>query len=179
MRDHFSFELRFCPNLQTTLVSRAALQGLRNGPFREPYPDFYAVSALLLVAPRWAHDDQNNVVVGISPKSFGRTLKGGGTEAGRAYLGIDTTFPGYLPGSDLINGTYLFLQRLLDDYGPELRPIEISRSNYVYRSGYAWYLDYRLGNIDRRGLAPPHAACCRCATGPGSPASWARGSGCR
>jgi glycosyltransferase involved in cell wall biosynthesis len=152
VRDYFSFEVRLCPNLQTTLVSRSALLALRNGSFREPYPDFYAVNALLLTAPRWAVDDANHVVVGISPKSFGRTLKGGGTDAGRAYLGIDTTFPGYLPGTDMINGTYLFLERLLEDYGPELHPIAISRSNYVYRQGYSWYLDFRLGRIDGREL---------------------------
>ncbi len=152
VRDYFSFEVRICPNMQTTLVSRAALLSLRNGAFRAPYPDFYAVNALLLTAPTWAIDDRNHVVVGISPKSFGRTLKGGGTDAGRAYLGIDTTFPGYLPGTDMINGTYLFLERLLQDYGPELHPTAISRSNYVYRQSYAWYLDFRLGNIDGREL---------------------------
>lgn len=152
VRDFFAFDIRFCPNLQTTLVRREALIGLRNGAFREPYPDFYAINALLLTAPRWAHEDENLVAVGISPKSFGRTLKAGGTDAGRAYLGIDTAFDGYLPGTDMINGSHLFLQRLLEDYGPELHPIEISRSKYVYRQGYAWYLDFRLGNIDRREL---------------------------
>ncbi len=152
VRDFFRFEIRICPNLQTTLVSREALRSLRNGAFREPYPDFYAINALLLTAERWAHADENLVVVGISPKSFGRTLKGGGTDDGRRYLGIDTTFPGYLPGTDMINGSYRFLQALLEDYRPELGPIEISRSNYVYRQGYSWYLDFRLGNIDRREL---------------------------
>ncbi|MDP2709984.1 MAG: glycosyltransferase family 2 protein [Solirubrobacteraceae bacterium] len=152
VRDFFAFDITFCPNLQTTLVSRAALLGLRNGPFKEPYPDFYAINALLLVAPRWAHVPDNLVVVGVSPKSFGRTLKGGGSDSGRAYLGIDTTFPGYLPGTDMVNGSHLFLERLLEDYGPELDPIEISRSKYVYRQGYAWYLDFRLRKIDRREL---------------------------
>jgi glycosyltransferase involved in cell wall biosynthesis len=152
VRDFFAFDITFCPNLQTTLVAREALLGLRNGPFHEPYPDFYAINALLLVAPTWAHHDENLVVVGISPKSFGRTLKGGGTDAGRAYLGIDTTFPGYLPGTDMINGSYLFLRKLLADYGPELAPCAISRSKYVYRQGYAWYLDFRLGKIDRAEL---------------------------
>lgn len=152
VRDFFRFEIKFCPNLQTTLVSRAALLGLRNTPFREPYPDFYAVNALLLTAPRWVHEPENLVVVGISPKSFGRTLKGGGSDAGRAYLGIDTAFEGCLPGTDMLNGSHLFLERLLEDYRPELDPIEISRSNYVYRQGYSWYLDFRLGRIDRREL---------------------------
>jgi glycosyltransferase involved in cell wall biosynthesis len=152
VRDFFDFDITFCPNLQTTLASRAVMERLRNGAFREPYPDFYLVNALLLIARSWVHTPDKLTVVGISPKSFGRTLKGGGTDAGRAYLGIDTSFPGYLPGSDMNNGSHLFLQRLAEDYRPELGDTEISRSKYVYRQGYAWYLAFRLGEIDWREL---------------------------
>jgi hypothetical protein len=153
VREFFDFEINFCPNLQTTLVSRPALSGLRNGPFREPYPDFYAINALLLVAERWAHAPEKLSVVGISPKSFGRTLKGGGTDEGRRYLQMaETEFPGWLPGTDMINGSYRFLEALREDYGPELAGIEISRSNYVYRQMYDWYLSARLGRIGRREL---------------------------
>jgi glycosyltransferase involved in cell wall biosynthesis len=152
VREFFDFEIKFCPNLQTTLCSRTALQGLRNGAFREPYPDFYAINALLLVADTWAHVPEKLSVVGISPKSFGRTLKGGGTDEGRKYLGIGTEFEGWLPGTDMINGSYRFLKALLEDYRAELPGVEISRSNYVYRQGYAWYLAFRLGEIDRAEL---------------------------
>ncbi|MDX6721225.1 MAG: hypothetical protein QOJ63_3479 [Solirubrobacteraceae bacterium] len=152
VRDFFAFDMTFCPNLQTTLVARAAFLGLPNGPFREPYPDFYATTALLLTAPRWAHDHENLVVVGVSPKSFGRTVMSGDGDAGRDYLGIDTAFPGELPGNDMINGTHVFLERLHEDYGQQLDPIAISRSKYVYRQSYAWYLDFRLGKIDGREL---------------------------
>ena len=65
---------------------------LRTAPFRVPYPDFYAINALLLTAESWVDLPEKLVAVGISPKSFGRTLKGGGTDAGRAYLGIETQF---------------------------------------------------------------------------------------
>lgn len=150
--DFFDFEITWCPNLQVTLCKREALLGLREAPFREPYPDFYAINALLLVVDRWVHSAERLSVVGISPKSFGRTLKEGGTDEGRQYLKLDTQFPGWLPGTDMINGSYRFLQRLKDDYGPELQGVEISRSNYVYRQGYDWYLNYRLGAIDRAEL---------------------------
>ena len=46
-------------------------------------------------ADRWAHVSEKLSVVGISPKSFGRTLKGGGTDEGRKYLGIGTEFEGW------------------------------------------------------------------------------------
>jgi hypothetical protein len=152
VREFFRFEFTVCPNLQTTLCSREAIERLPHGPFRKPYPDFYAVNALLLTARSWAHLPRKLVAVGISPKSFGRTLKGGGTDAGRAYLGIDTQFDGYLPGTDMLNGSHLTLQYLKNDFPELLADVEISRSNYVYRQMYAWYLSARLGAIDRTEL---------------------------
>lgn len=148
VREFFRFELPVCTNMQTVLCSRAALERLPYGPFREPYPDFYAVNALLLTAHSWVHLHRKLVAVGISPKSFGRTLKRGGTDAGRAYLGIDVQFDGYLPGTDMLNGVYVTLQRLRDDFSSQLAGVEISRSNYVYRQMYSWYLSARLRSID-------------------------------
>jgi len=152
VREFFRFEFTVCPNLQTTLCSRAALERLPKGPFRAPYPDFYAINALLLTTLSWTHLSRKLVAVGISPKSFGRTLKGGGTDAGRAYLGIDTQFDGYLPGTDMLNGMHLTLQHLKSDFPELLADVEISRSNYVYRQLYSWYLSARLGAIDRTEL---------------------------
>jgi glycosyltransferase involved in cell wall biosynthesis len=152
VRDFFRFEFRVCPNLQTTLVSRAALERLPSKPFQAPYPDFYAINALLLTVMRWIHVPEKLAVVGISPKSFGGTLSSGGTEQGRRYLGIETTFPGYLPGTDMINGMHLTLQNLERDFPRELADTEISRSNYVYRQIYSWYLGWRLKTIDSREI---------------------------
>jgi len=152
VRSFFRFEFKFCPNLQTTLVSQRAFSRMRHGVLREPYPDFYAIHALMLLVDRWVRVPDKLMLVGISPKSFGRTLKQGGSEEGRAYLQIETAFDGALPGSDMVNGWHRTLQNLREDYAPELREIDISRSNYVYRQGYNWYLAYRMGWIDRREL---------------------------
>jgi hypothetical protein len=149
VREFFRFELPFCTNMQTVLFSREAIERLPHGAFREPYPDFYAVNGLLLTAHSWVHLPRKLVAVGISPKSFGRTLKRGGTDAGRAYLGIDVQFDGYLPGTDMLNGVYLTLEQLRNDFPGQLGGVEISRSNYVYRQMYSWYLSARLGAIDR------------------------------
>jgi glycosyltransferase involved in cell wall biosynthesis len=148
--DFFRFEFSFSPNLQTTIVSRQSIALLRGGAFREPYPDFYTIYALMLLAERWVRVPDRLAVVGISPKSFGRTLKRGGSDEGRAYLQAEMAFEGVLPGSDMINGMYRTLEQLESSFRAELGDIAISRSNYVYRQAYSWYLGYRMGWIDRR-----------------------------
>ena len=152
VKEAFRFQPPFCPNLQTTLISRRSLARLPRGPFCEPYPDFYATMALMLTTQRWVHLRRKLIAVGISPKSFGQSLLGGGTDAGRAYLGIETRFDGYLPGTDMINGCHITLQRLKRDYPRNLEGVDISRSDYVYRQLYSWYLFGRLGTISKREI---------------------------
>jgi glycosyltransferase involved in cell wall biosynthesis len=148
----FRFDPPFSLNLQTMLCSREALERLPRGAFLEPYPDFYAALALQLTARDWIHVPRKLVAVGITPKSFSKSLLGGGSTAGRAYLGIDTEFDGYLPGHDMVNGFFRTLRQLERDFPVELAGIEISRRDYVYRQIYSWYLFTRLGNIDRTEL---------------------------
>jgi hypothetical protein len=149
-RDVFRFHYRFCLNLQTTLVSRRAVDRMRNGLFRPPFPDFYALIALMLLADRWAYSPERLVIVGVSPKSFGRTLHRGGQDAGiraqgMSYLGISTDFEGQLPGNEMVNGTHLSLRELERDYGPELDGIAVSRGDYVSHQVYNWFMRWRLG----------------------------------
>jgi hypothetical protein len=156
-RDVFKFHYRFCLNLQTTLVSRRAMDRMRHGLFRPPFPDFYALIALMLLTDRWAYSPERLVIVGVSPKSFGRTLHRGGQDAGiraqgMSYLGISTDFEGQLPGNEMVNGTYLSLRELKRDYAPELEGIEISRGDYVSHQVYNWFMRWRLGWLPGREL---------------------------
>jgi glycosyltransferase involved in cell wall biosynthesis len=155
--DVFRFNYRFCLNLQTTVISRAAAESMPGGPFKPPFPDFYAIIALLLRAERWAYSPERLVIVGISPKSFGRTLHGGGQdgalrESGMNYLGITTEFDGWLPGNEMINGTWLTLAALQRDFPEDLRGVEISREQYVAHQVYSWYQRWRLGWMPRSEL---------------------------
>jgi hypothetical protein len=156
-REVFRFHYRFCLNLQTTLVSRRAADRMRNGLFRPPFPDFYALIALMLLADQWAYSPERLVIVGVSPKSFGRTLHRGGQDAairaqGMSYLGISTEFEGQLPGNEMVNGTYLSLRELQRDFGRELEGIAISRGDYVSHQVYNWFMRWRLGWLSGRDL---------------------------
>jgi glycosyltransferase involved in cell wall biosynthesis len=155
--DVFRFVYRFCLNLQTTVISRASAESMPGGPFKPPFPDFYAIVALLLRAERWAYSPERLVIVGVSPKSFGRTLHGGGQDgalrqSGMNYLGISTEFDGWLPGNEMINGTWLSLARLQADFPGDLRGVEISRDQYVAHQVYSWYQRWRLGWLPAREL---------------------------
>jgi glycosyltransferase involved in cell wall biosynthesis len=152
VQDFFRFQFGFCLNMQTTLVSRRAVQALPNGLFHAPFPDFYAVNALLLTADTWIHTDERLVIVGISPKSFGSTFQGAEQQRGLPYLGISTDFSGQLPGHEMINGTYLCAQQLKRDFAEELRGVEISRADYVYIQLSFWFLQWRLGALSKRDL---------------------------
>jgi glycosyltransferase involved in cell wall biosynthesis len=155
--DVFRFTYRFCLNLQTTLLSRRAIDSMPNGPFQPPFPDFYAIVALLLRAERWAYSSERLVIVGVSSKSFGRTLHAGGRDSalrqsGMEYLGINTGFEGSLPGNEMINGTWLTLRKLLDDFPDDLDGVKISRPNYVAHQVFSWYQRWRLGWLSRPQL---------------------------
>ena len=151
VRDFFRFRYRVHLNLQTTLIARRAVSRLSQGAFKPPFPDFYALNALMLRAETWAYVPEKLVIVGISPKSFGHTVHGHDTRAGVSYLGMaDSSFPGHLPGNEIANGTYACLLHLKADYPVDLADVEISRPQYVFDQVYSWFLQARLGVLPRR-----------------------------
>jgi hypothetical protein len=152
-RDFFTFRQRFPLGVMTmVLASRAAIERLPNGLFRAPFPDFYAVGALMLTAKRWIHVAEPMLVVGISPNSVaGRFHRGERNEA-FAHLGELDTFPGALPGNPFVNATCRWLTELKGDFPDELAGVEIDRSQYLVRTAWAWYREYSSGGIDRREL---------------------------
>ncbi|MGZ4336033.1 MAG: glycosyltransferase family 2 protein [Gaiellaceae bacterium] len=148
--DVFRFVFPIALNMQTVVIARRALSRLTCGLFKEPFPDFYAISALLLRADRWVNVDDRLLVVGVSPKSFGRTLHRSDEQArGVDYLGIDTDFEGRLPGSEFLNGTYRCLIHLRRDY-LELARFEVHRPSYVLWQVYDWYVQLRLRTLSPR-----------------------------
>jgi glycosyltransferase involved in cell wall biosynthesis len=150
VRDFFAFRFRIHLNLQTTVVARKAVARMTNGFLKPPFPDFYALNALMMKADKWVYSPQQLIVIGISPKSFGHTVHGHERTEGLEYLGISPDFPGHLPGNEVINGTYAVLLELKRDYGADLAGIEIDRPQYVFNQVYAWYLQMRVGSLPRR-----------------------------
>ena len=147
--DMFRFLPRIPLNMQTTLVKRAAAERIPGGFFQPPFPDHLALNALLLCADSWVFTPERFVVVGVSPKSFGHYVYSQSQQSGLAYLGISADFAGRLPGNELLNGMYVWLDALRGLYPDELRGITVDRPAYVRRQIYAWILDWRMG---RRSL---------------------------
>jgi Glycosyl transferase family 2 len=153
LRDMFRFQFRIHLNLQTTLVSRAAVERLPVAFLKPPFPDFYALGALMMKAERWVYAPVKPIVIGISPKSFGHTIHDESDQKGLGYLGISTQFDGQLPGNEVINGHVLTLQELKSDFPRELEGVDVDRSEYLAQQLYFWYLRWRLGQLSGRRLA--------------------------
>ncbi len=150
VRDLFRFKQRLPMNMQMTLVSRRVVDRLSNGLFRSPFPDHYALSALLIRADTWFYSSAKPVVVGVSPKSFGRHFHSGRPDTGLEYLGVETLFPDRLPGNEVLNAICVWLIELKRHYPAELRDVELSRSDYVLRQLFAWYRQRKSGALPTR-----------------------------
>lgn len=152
VNDMFRFKVRFPLNMQLTLFSRRAAGMIRGKTFRAPFPDHYALNAMLLLADRFVYIPDRLVVVGISPKSFGHFYYGGEQRAGASYLGLGTPDDGRLPGSELLNYMREWLGLLKREYADFLSANEISRWNYAGRQVYHWMRDFEFGRIDSSEL---------------------------
>jgi glycosyltransferase involved in cell wall biosynthesis len=152
VKDMFRWTVRIPLNMQTTLVARRAAERIKGGFFQPPFPDHYALNALLLGDARWVFSPERLVIVGVSPKSFGHYAYSNQHGAGLAYLGIATNFPGQLPGSPLINGMHVWLDRLLENYPAQLTGVTIDRPGYVRRQVYNWLLERRFGGLTTAGF---------------------------
>lgn len=158
VKEMFRFRQRIPLNMQTTLFARRAIDQECGGAFQAPFPDHYLLNALLIAADKWIYLPEKLVVVGVSPKSFGHYFYSQDAEAGLAYLGISTHFPGALPGSELLNGMCSWLPDLKARYPEELEGIEIDQRGYVRRQVYSWLLQRRYGGISTGELASRFAS---------------------
>lgn len=152
VRDMFRFKVRIPLNMQTSLIGRSAFVTVCGGVFKPPFPDHYALNALLLTAERWVFSPEKPLIVGVSPKSFGHYVYSNRQGNGLSYLGIDVDFKGRLPGSELLNGMHAWLNLLKEDYGNLLNRVEVDRAGYVRRQFYAWYMQKKSGAINLRAF---------------------------
>jgi glycosyltransferase involved in cell wall biosynthesis len=147
VHDMFRWKPRIPLNMQTALVARRAAERIAGGFFQPPFPDHYALNVLLLSEVRWIFTPERMVVVGVSPKSFGHYAFSGQHTAGLDYLGIAPEFPGLLPGSSILNGTHVWLNRLRANFPNELVGIDVDRAGYVRRQVHHWLLERRFASL--------------------------------
>ena len=152
VKDMFRFKVRIPLNMQPHLISRRAKGYIEGELFRPPFPDHFALNALLMHAKNWVFTPEKLIVVGISPKSFGHFVFNNKQEEGKAYLGINSKFEGQLPGTELNSCMYIWLNLLKSNYQKKLEGVEINRPGYVRRQVYSWYLQYKAGAAKPRDL---------------------------
>lgn len=152
VKDMFRFRNRIPLNIQTTLMSRQAIDRVKEGIFQPPFPDHYALNSLLLTADTWAFVPEKLLVVGVSPKSFGHFVYSNQQDEAKKYLGIKTDFEGCLPGLELNNSMMIWLGLLKKNYGPLLEGINIDRGYYVRRQVYAWIMQYKSRLLSKEDL---------------------------
>lgn len=152
VKDMFRFRNRIPLNMQTTLMSKAAINQISGGIFKPPFPDHYALNSLLLTAKSWVYLPEKMLVVGISPKSFGHFIYSGRENEGKNYLGINSEFKGRLPGNELLNSMHVWLSLIKLNYKDYLKGTKISWPDYVRRQVYSWYFQYKFHTISLREL---------------------------
>lgn len=143
VRDMFRFRTRFPLTMQIAVVRRDAMDRLPNAPFQPPFPDHYALAALLLTAETWAHAPVRPLVVGVSSKSFGHFFFNAQDMDGLSYLGIRPKFDGMLPGNDVLNVLATWLLQLKADFSDELDGVEVDWPEYTIRQIWAWIQEAR------------------------------------
>ena len=147
LTEMFDFVVRYPLNVQLTLFSRRAMKRVPAPFFRPPFPDHFAINSLLLKAESFVYLPDALVVIGLSSKSFGHFAYGGDSAEGMRYLGSASQFEGKLPGSELLNSMYAWLELLKNTYKVELTEVEVNRSAYVRRQVAYWLVQYRHGGI--------------------------------
>ncbi len=150
--DMFKFHNRIPLNTIPHIWSREVINRVEGDLFRPPYPDHFALNAILLKANTWVFSKKQLYIIGVTPKSYGHYVFSDEQKDGEDYLGISGEFPGQLPGSALINNMYVWLQLLKDNYPNFLSNIHISRNNYVKHQVHYWISQYRHGSINRKDL---------------------------
>ena len=151
--DMFKFKNRVPLNTLPHIWSRKVINRVDGELFIPPYPDHFALNAILLKANTWVFSKKKLYIIGVTPKSYGHyVFSDNDQKEGEDYLGISGDFPGQLPGSALINNMYVWLQLLKDNYPDYLGGVQISRNGYVRHQLHYWISQYRHGSIERKGL---------------------------
>jgi hypothetical protein len=89
-------------------------------------------------------------VIGVSEKSFGHFYFNLEDSGGLTYLGIEPSFPGMLPGNDVLNVLHRWLLDLRQDFLDQLSGVHVDRAQYLVRQVWAWLQDLRFGTLSRR-----------------------------
>jgi glycosyltransferase involved in cell wall biosynthesis len=139
------FRLAFNFNMQLSLVSRRLIDRLavHGDFFQSPFPDFYATCVALLKADRVVVDPRPQVVIGVTPKSYGFFHLNEKEGDGRAFLNADGNARPQLPGTNINEGWLGAMETIEANYGTELG-LRVNKRRYrVVQAGHVYTRRFR------------------------------------
>jgi len=140
VRQSMKFKVRFGFNMQFAFISRRIITTLRQKGdfFQSPYPDYYAMNAMLLAAERIVVFPEPVVTIGISPKSFGYYYFNESEQGGVEFLKnlpdaevASRVKDVILPGTNMNTSWLLSMETLLMHYGAEFN-LSVHYSRYRF-----------------------------------------------
>jgi len=129
----YKFENHLPLNMQTHIISRVAIKRIKKNIYQPPFPDHYALNALLLTSKNWYVSYNKIIAVGISNKSFGHYYFNSKLSQGLKYLGLDVNLKNQIDGSILNTCMMMWLLNIKKDYPSELNLVKVKRKTYLYR----------------------------------------------
>ena len=155
VRRSMDFRHSFNFNMQLSLVSRRLIDELRPHGyfFQSPFPDFYATCATLLKAKRIVADPQPQVVIGVTPKSYGFFHVNQKEQEGRAFLNPDGDTRPQLPGTNINEGWLGAMEAVEANYGAEFG-LRVNRRRYrLVQAGHVSHAPLPPDRLQGRGRA--------------------------
>jgi hypothetical protein len=149
VRQAMDFRVRFGFNMQFACVSRGIADAVAGGGefFRSPFPDYFAMSMLMLRAASLVADPEPRVVIGVTPRSYGFFHANKREGEARSFLEgegggrPDEREPALLPGTNINNGWLLAMEAVASAAGdrglrPNRRRYRMLQALYVYEHHY-------------------------------------------
>ena len=138
----FNFENKLPLNMQPHIISRIAINKIEKNIYQPPFPDHYALNALLLTSDSWLISYKKIVAVGISDKSFGHYYFNSKLSDGIKYLGLKIDLKNQIDGSILNTCMMIWLLNIKKDYPIHLKKVKVKRSAYLYRQVFFMFSAY-------------------------------------
>jgi len=148
VRASMNFQASYAFNMQLALVSRELVDRLLgHGPlFRSEFPDYYAMNVAFLHAARLVIDPKPQVIVGVTPNSYGYFHANRREDEGFAFLGAQVTSP--TPASRINRGWLSAVSAIEERYGQSFG-LRVNRRRYRRLQCREVYERRRLGEIGR------------------------------
>jgi glycosyltransferase involved in cell wall biosynthesis len=156
------FRLTYGYNAQFVAISRRLIDELApQGPFyQSPFPDYYSTNVAFLKARSIVVEPNPQVLIGVTPRSYGFYYTNQRDDEGRAFLAGETTASVdpelehvLLPGNNINIGWLLSMEAIRRNYGAEFG-LKVNRRRFRFlQAAHVYEQHYLRGTVTDEQLA--------------------------